>query len=195
MKNQFTAFALLVALASPSAFAASAKTKTKTTETTETTETTRPTSNRARSADSTYVQDDVPWGMAGCSIWNWAIEKKERGPQVAVWVLEHFILGVQTFAISSGTSNCVDPTVRMTMNEQETFVSVNLASLQKEAAQGSGEHLDTLAEIFGCSEKEGFAEMSQGRYDAIFSDEKPENVVRSYKSELKAAGAVCSRAS
>lgn len=147
------------------------------------------------SSSSSYVEDDVPWGMAGCSIWNFVIKDKERDAQIGVWALEHFVFGVQTFAISSGTSNCVDRSRHMAQNEQETFVSVNLASLQREAAQGTGEHLDALAEIFGCSEKEGFARMSQGRYDAIFSNEDPSQVVQSYKSELRSSGAACKRAS
>lgn len=138
--------------------------------------------------------DDVPWGMAGCSIWNYVIKDKGQGPQIGVWVLEHFVFGVQTFAITSGTSNCVDSGSKMSANDQEVFMTVNLASLQKEAAQGKGEHLDTLAEIFGCQDKEGFAQLSQSRYEAIFANEKPESVLQNYKSEIKAGKAACSRA-
>lgn len=138
--------------------------------------------------------DDVPWGMAGCSIWNYVIKDKEQGPQIGVWVLEHFVFGVQTFAITSGTSNCVESGSKMSATEQEVFMAVNLASLQKEAAQGKGQHLDALAEIFGCQDKEGFAQMSQSRYEAIFADEQPANVLQNYKSELKSGKAACSRA-
>jgi hypothetical protein len=136
----------------------------------------------------------APWGMAGCSIWNYVIKDKEQGPQIGVWALEHFVFGVQTFAITSGTSNCVDSGSKMSQNEQETFVTVNLASLQKEAAQGQGEHLNTLAEIFGCESKEGFANMSQNRYEALFSNENPSAVLENYKSEVKAANMACTRA-
>lgn len=139
---------------------------------------------------------EVPWGMAGCSIWNYVIKDKEQGPQIGVWALEHFVFGVQTFAISSGTSNCVDGAKAHASveSEQEVFMSVNLASLEKEAAQGQGQHLDTLAEIFGCSDKEAFAQMSQNRYEAIFSNEKPANVLQNYKNEIKAQAAGCTRA-
>ena len=136
----------------------------------------------------------VPWGMGGCSIWNYAIKDKEKGPQIGVWVLEHLVFGVQTFAISSGTSNCVAGGSEMAQNEQEVFVTVNLAELQKEAAQGKGQHLSTLAEIFGCDDKDGFAQMSQSRYESIFTNENPSNVIQSYKSEIKANKALCSRA-
>ena len=137
----------------------------------------------------------VPWGMAGCSIWNYVIKDKEQGPQIGVWALEHFVFGVQTFAITTGTSNCVEGGSKMSQNEQETFVTVNLASLQKEAAQGQGQHLDTLAEIFGCEDKVGFANMSQNRYEAIFTNENPSAVLESYKSEIKAGTAgSCTRA-
>lgn len=139
---------------------------------------------------------EVPWGMAGCSIWNYVIKDKEQGPQIGVWALEHFVFGVQTFAISSGTSNCVDgASARTTVeNEQEVFMSVNLASLEKEAAQGQGQHLDTLAEILGCQDKEAFAQMSQNRYEAIFSNQKPANILQNYKNEIKAQSASCTRA-
>jgi hypothetical protein len=138
---------------------------------------------------------EVPWGMAGCSIWNYVIKDKEMGPQIGVWALEHFVFGIQTFGITSGTSNCVEGGGKSAMNnEQEVFVTVNLSDLQREAAQGKGQHLDTLAEIFGCSDKEGFAHMSQNRYEAIFTNENPSNVVETYKSEIKAAKATCARA-
>jgi hypothetical protein len=146
---------------------------------------------KASSSDS--YGGEVPWGMAGCSIWNWVIKDKEQGPQIGVWALEHFVFGVQTFAITSGTSNCVEGASKTAMTEQETFVTVNLATLQREAAQGKGEHLDTLAEIFGCESKEGFANMSQNRYEALFSNENPQAVLNSYKSEVKAANMACRR--
>jgi len=142
------------------------------------------------------AQADAPWGMAGCSIWNYVIKDKEMGPQIGVWALEHFVFGVQTFAITSGTSNCVkDGASAMKEDEQEVFVTVNLSTLQKEAAQGQGQHLNTLAEIFGCEDKEGFAQMSQSRYEALFTNENPAAVVQSYKSEIKSnLGGSCSRA-
>ena len=150
---------------------------------------------KAAKASDSY-DGGVPWGMAGCSIWNYVIKDKEQGPQIGVWALEHFVFGVQTFAISSGTSNCVDGSSKMANNEQETFVTVNLAELQKEAAQGKGQHLDTLAEIFGCENKEGFANMSQSRYEALFSNENPQAILQNYKSEIKASSMVgtCVRA-
>ena len=130
----------------------------------------------------------APWGMAGCSIWNYVIKEKDQGPQIGVWALEHIVFGVQP--------NCVDQGKMSAQNEQEVFVNVNMASLQKEAAQGQGDHLATLAEIFGCSDKGAFAQMSQNRYEAIFTNEKPADIVQSYKNELKTSkmSAACSRA-
>jgi len=66
--------------------------------------------------------------------------------------------------------------------------------VQKEAAQGQGEHLNTLAEIFGCENKEGFANLSQSRYEALFSNENPSDVLQTYKSEIKAHDMACTRA-
>lgn len=147
----------------------------------------------AKKAD-TSSYGGAPWGMAGCGVWNWVIKDKEQGPQIGSYVLDLITLrGFQTFMISSGTSNCVEGSSKTAMTEQETFVTVNLATLQREAAQGKGEHLDTLAEIFGCESKEGFANMSQNRYEALFSNENPQAVLNSYKSEVKAANMACRR--
>jgi hypothetical protein len=149
---------------------------------------------KAKDTPTTESYSTTPWGMGGCSLWNYAIKDKSQGPQIGVWVLEHIVFGVQTFAISSGTANCVSANRAMTQNEQEVFVNVNLVDLEKEAAQGKGQHLDTLAEIFGCNDKEGFAQLSQNHYEAIFTHEDPSTIVQTYKSEIKTAAASCSRA-
>lgn len=134
-----------------------------------------------------------PYGMAGCGLGSLIIKNHSKGPQIGAWFLN--VVGYQTFAITSGTSNCVkDGSMAAVENEQEVFVSVNLTDLQKEAAQGQGEHLNVLAEIFGCDNKEGFAQLSQNRYEAIFTNENPSAVVESFKSELKSGKVACTRA-
>lgn len=133
------------------------------------------------------------WGMAGCGLGSLVIKNHSKGPQIGAWFLN--MVGYQTFAITSGTSNCVkDGSMAAIENEQEVFVGVNLSDLQKEAARGQGEHLDVLAEIFGCDSKEGFAQLSQNRYEAIFTKENPSAVVESYKSEIKSGKVACTRA-
>lgn len=142
----------------------------------------------------------VPYGMAGCGLGSLVISDNSTWPQVGAWFLNNVIIP-QTSAITTGTSNCIDAAPEEARKaEQETFVQVNMPSLSKEAAQGSGETLTALAELFGCSEGDGysaFAQMSADRYSAIFSGDQASAVVTNYKREIGAnpslAGA-CGRA-
>lgn len=126
------------------------------------------------------------YGMAGCGLGSLVITDNSTWPQVGAWFLN--MTGYQTSAITTGTSNCTDaPPEEARKAEQETFVQVNLPVLSKEAAQGSGETLTALAELFGCSEGEGysaFAQMSSSRYSAIFSGSQASAVVNNYRREI-----------
>ena len=128
------------------------------------------------------------YGMAGCGFWSSVITSKDRGPQLGVWALRWLpyvgLIDSQMFGITSGTSNCVDAR-QYEEAEQLTFVTVNLASLSKEAAQGSGLHLESFAQILGCPYSE-FAQLSQERYGEIFSVEKPDDVLAQYLREVRA---------
>lgn len=126
---------------------------------------------------------EAPWGMAGCGLWSSVIKDKGQGAQLGVWALRNFVLNSQTSAITSGTSNCVHQRNRMAAKEQEVYLTTNLASLSKEAAQGEGEHLWALSEVFGCPYQE-FARMSQDRYDVIFQKLDPEKVLDNYLDEV-----------
>lgn len=139
------------------------------------------------------------YGMAGCGLGAIVISNGGTWPQVGAHFLN--MTGVQTSGITSGTSRCYDgPSEEARQTEQEIFVEVNLPSLSKEAAQGSGETLTALAELFGCAEGSNyseFAQMSAARYSAIFGGSPASSVVTNYKREIGAnphlAGA-CGRA-
>ena len=135
-----------------------------------------------------YVE---PWGMSGCGFMSLFVKDKSRGPQLGASVVSTVVDAftglsstIQTFGISSGTSNCVAGRVELLAREQEAFITVNLASLSKEAAQGHGEHIAALAEVFGCPSLP-FAHLSQSRYDAIFQAPDPQQVRDNYLNELK----------
>ena len=127
-----------------------------------------------------------PWGMAGCGLWSMVIKDHSKWAQLGVWALGfYFMNNFQTSAISSGTSNCVAQRTDIASREQEVFISINLASLTKEAAQGTGEHLSALAEVFGCPHSE-FAQLSQNRYGSIYKTYEPTAVLESYRREVQA---------
>jgi len=131
------------------------------------------------------------YGMAGCGLGAMFIEKNTILPQIGAWFVNSFS-GSQTFGITTGTSNCTDKERQNAKMEQEVFVKVNLAKLTREAAEGSGEHLEALAEVLGC-EGNDFAKLSQDRYGKIYNNDDAKTVLENYAKEIQESGASCSR--
>lgn len=149
--------------------------------------------------DSGGKKYSAPYGMAGCGLWSQILKGDSRDRQLAVSVLRMApVIGSsdsQTSAITSGTSNCVQSRSSIEEVEQRTYMTINLASLTKESAQGEGQHLEALAEIFGCPHAE-FAEFSQRRYGDIYNDQNPDKVLANYIREVqseKSLGETCQR--
>ncbi|NBQ53946.1 MAG: DUF3015 domain-containing protein [Proteobacteria bacterium] len=139
-----------------------------------------------------------PYGMAGCGLGSLAIQENTILPQLGATLLNHLI-SPQTSAITSGTSNCTDKPRETASLEQEVFIAANLNSISKAAAQGSGEHLDALGEVFGCSIEgtEALKEMCQTKFDAIFSNSDSQVVLGNLREEIKSNPATaenCDRA-
>ena len=130
-------------------------------------------------------KDVEPWGMGGCGFASLFIKEKETLPQIgASLVNELFSNSTQSIAISSGTSNCVASRKDLASKEQEVFITVNLSSLSKEAAQGSGEHISALAEVFGCPNSD-FIKLSQAHYNKIYETNEAAVVLQNYLNEVK----------
>jgi len=55
--------------------------------------------------------------------------------------------GNQTFGVTSGTSECTAPSNFVSNERLEQFVQANLDELAKDIAAGSGESLETVAEL------------------------------------------------
>lgn len=77
--------------------------------------------------------------------------------------------GMQTFAISSGTSGCTNDGVIVQNERVNVFAGINFDNLTQEMAQGSGEHLSSLATLMGVPEdlQPQFFALVQEHYDAI----------------------------
>ncbi len=129
------------------------------------------------------------YGMAGCGLGTYVIQKDDMGGQLGV-ALVHYVIGQYisfaspTWAMSSGTSNCV-PDGQQTAMEQEVYLDANYASLSKEAAAGQGTHLDGLAEVLGCQDKAEFAKHSQNQYGEIFKDTNSKEVLNRYRESIQ----------
>jgi DUF3015 family protein len=77
--------------------------------------------------------------------------------------------GMQTFAISTGTSGCTNDGVIVQNEQVNVFASVNLENLSQEMAQGHGEHLASLATLLGvpAEQQPAFFAMTQANYTSL----------------------------
>ena len=135
------------------------------------------------------------YGMAGCGLGSMVFNKNTRSEQWLASIINDAFLP-QSFAISTGTSNCVDVDEEQTQAEQEIFIDSNFHALRVDAARGDGESLRAYAELVGCY-KEGlfdtFASLSQGQFQYIFSDSQPRSVADRYRDALKRSRALKTR--
>lgn len=106
-------------------------------------------------------------GDAGCGLGSLIIQDNTKLMQVLAATSN--AIGVQTFAISTGTSNCKAQNFVMNDKAIQYFTEVNHADLSREMAQGQGEKLNTLASLYGCkgTAQKAFASMTQNSYGQI----------------------------
>lgn len=85
------------------------------------------------------------YGVAGCGLGSIVFGDKPGMIQVIAVTLNQY--SFQTFAISSGTSNCGESgkTARATQ-----FIEVNKVALENDLARGTGESVVALGEVMGC---------------------------------------------
>lgn len=81
--------------------------------------------------------------------------------------------GSQTFGISSGTSNCQQPSKFVSSDKLINFVQANMDNLAKDVAMGKGETLDTYGELLGVAPAQSVAFNSklQNNFGRIFTSE------------------------
>lgn len=75
----------------------------------------------------------------------------------------------QTFAMTSGTSNCeLDGAGGQA---QAVFIKANRVSLANDIARGNGETLASLSRMYGCSNHAAIGSALQANYETIFPSE------------------------
>jgi hypothetical protein len=122
------------------------------------------------------------YGMAGCGLGSLIISSDTVGGQLGAWLFNG-IYANQTYAISSGTSNCVENRTDVAEMEQNVFVTANLTTLTRDAAQGDGDVIEGLAEVLGCYDIEGqkrLKEVSRAQHAQLFASNDPEVVLDTY---------------
>ena len=113
------------------------------------------------------------YGAAGCGLGSELMGSKPGASQVFA-ATTNGTLGNQTFGITSGTSNCGDHGLIKTSKEREVFAQENYTSLVKEMAQGKGENLYTLANLYQCpaGNHQEFGEMVQAKFDSLVTSDQ-----------------------
>jgi hypothetical protein len=92
---------------------------------------------------------DAAYGTAGCGLGSLVIGNKPGIVQVVAATLNG--TGYQTFAITSGTSNCGD--TGGGVKSAQAFVETNREALAKDIARGQGETISSLSTLAGCDGK------------------------------------------
>ena len=90
--------------------------------------------------------------MAGCGLGSLLFKEEDKWNQVGASLLNG--TGMQTFAISFGTSNCTYDGVMEARLEREAFVEANYADLGRDIILGEGEYVSAMANFYGCGENE-----------------------------------------
>ena len=124
------------------------------------------------------------YGTAGCGLGSIVFGAKPGIIQIFAATTNG--TGVQTFGITSGTSNCVDsaPSVVGT----RTFIQANREALAKDIARGQGETIQNLSTLAGCKRPAQVGQTLQRNFTAIFptagvSDGRvSDNVIRTLRS-------------
>lgn len=101
-----------------------------------------------------------PYGMAGCGFGSQVVGK--QGNQIVAATTNW--TGTQTFAVSSGTSNCVTASEQTAMIKN--FIEANYASLVTDMAKGQGDTVKTLSNFYGC-DNNAFASEMMTNYEMI----------------------------
>jgi hypothetical protein len=115
-------------------------------------------------AASTGTPDTGPGCGLGKIAWANYPHAKTKGAQVMMALTNG--TGMNTFAISSGTSGCTDDGRFWAEQKTTMFAELNSDALAQEMAQGRGEHLASLATLLGVPQEQHatFFAMTQEHY-------------------------------
>jgi hypothetical protein len=103
------------------------------------------------------------YGVAGCGLGSMVFGNQEGLMQVVAATLNG--TGMQTFGITSGTSNCGRGLFAKA--EINSFIQSNAVALENDIARGQGEALSTLNNMLGCSSQ--FSGILQENYKGIYA--------------------------
>lgn len=111
-----------------------------------------------------YGGGGAAYGTAGCGLGSIVFGSKPGFMQVFAATTNG--TGFQTFAITSGTSNC-DSSAKNQIAAR-AFVESNREAFAKDVSRGSGETITTLTSISGCSDSAAVGVSLQKNFKRIF---------------------------
>lgn len=118
------------------------------------------------------------YGMGGCGLGSVLFgETENRGGQILAVTTNFYF--VHTFAMSSGTSNCVPDnsgTTAAMRKNMNMFVAANRESLANDIAKSNGETIVAISNIMGCEDSTYLGAKLQSRYETIFNSKEDSTV-------------------
>lgn len=107
------------------------------------------------------------YGAAGCGLGSLVFENDQTWwKQVLAGTTN--ATGMQSIAITIGTSNCDAPTP-LKVGQAQAFVEANKVALANDIARGNGETIVGLSKVYGCSNAENFGRDLKSKYSSIFT--------------------------
>lgn len=107
----------------------------------------------------------------GCGLGKIAWENYPHQKTIGVQTMEATTngTGMNTFAISSGTSGCTNDGKFWAEQKVNAFASLNFENIAQDMAQGQGEHLASLATLMGipAAQQPAFFAMTQEKYTSL----------------------------
>ncbi len=113
------------------------------------------------------------YGTAGCGLGS-LVFGSDPGMVQILAATTNGISGNQTFGITSGTLNCAGGGGSIVATA--AFVESNREVLAKDIARGSGETIEALSSLAGCSDDKQVAAKLQSEYSRIFPGADVTNV-------------------
>jgi hypothetical protein len=123
------------------------------------------------------------YGMAGCGLGSLVFKDKPGKIQILASTTNDAV-SPQTFALTSGTSGCVEGDGAETA---ALYIRTNKEPLMTDVSRGTGETIVGLSQVLGCSNPNKVGEVLQRNYDRIFAnpDAASTEMLNSIGSALK----------
>ncbi|MBS1963547.1 MAG: DUF3015 family protein [Bdellovibrionales bacterium] len=113
------------------------------------------------SGGSSYARN---YGMSGCGLGSIWIDKNH----MQIFSSTTNMMYTQIFAVSSGTSNCVETPTTAKADRMDKYIVVNKLALADDIARGEGETIQGLAQIMNCQGAENLGSALQAKFATIF---------------------------